>query len=314
MAEKKTNITDSKKSKRSILYTVVVTILFAIACLNGRLIQPLEEEIEQGEFALSDAEFQVHVIDVGQADSILVIADGEAMLIDAAESGNAQTILDYIAAQNITELKYAAATHMHADHIGGYGKVFAGIKVKTVLEPVYADSLVPTTKTYERYLDGVETTGAKLHAAEAGETFTLGGATITVVGPVSEDASDLNNTSLVLRVDYEGVSCLFTGDMEEPEEKAILASGADLDVDFLKVGHHGAKTSSSEAFLAALTPQYAAISCGAGNDYGHPTPEALERLGVHTDNILITMDEGDVVFSYDKDTGTCSFTGTKNEE
>lgn len=313
MAKKKTNINDSKKSKRSLLYTIVVTILFAIACLNGRLM-PQEEEMEQGDFALSDAEFQVHMINVGQADSILVIADGEAMLIDAAESGNAQTILDYLAAQNIKELKYAAATHMHADHIGGYGKVFAGIKVKTVLEPVYADSLVPTTKTYERYLDGIDVTGAKLRAAEAGSTYQLGGATITVLGPVSKDAGDLNNTSLVLRVDYEDVSCLFTGDMEKPEEEEILASGADLDVDYLKVGHHGAKTSSSEAFLAAVTPQYAAISCGEGNDYGHPTPEALERLGVHTDNILITKDVGDVVFCYDKDTGTCSFTGTDTKE
>lgn len=313
MAKKKTNINDSKKSKRSLLYTIVVTILFAIACLNGRLM-PQEEEMEQGDFALSDAEFQVHMINVGQADSILVIADGEAMLIDAAESGNAQTILDYLAAQNIKELKYAAATHMHADHIGGYGKVFAGIKVKTVLEPVYADSLVPTTKTYERYLDGIDVTGAKLRAAKAGSTYQLGGATITVLGPVSKDADDLNNTSLVLRVDYEDVSCLFTGDMEEPEEEEILASGADLDVDYLKVGHHGARTSSSEAFLAAVTPQYAAISCGEGNDYGHPTPEALERLGVHTDNILITKDVGDVVFCYDKDTGTCSFTGTDTKE
>lgn len=313
MAKKKTNINDSKKSKRSLLYTIVVTILFAIACLNGRLM-PQDEKMEQGDFALSDAEFQVHMINVGQADSILVIADGEAMLIDAAESGNAQTILDYLAAQNIKELKYAAATHMHADHIGGYGKVFAGIKVKTVLEPVYADSLVPTTKTYERYLDGIDVTGAKLRAAKAGSTYQLGGATITVLGPVSKDADDLNNTSLVLRVDYEDVSCLFTGDMEEPEEEEILASGADLDVDYLKVGHHGAKTSSSEAFLAAVTPQYAAISCGEGNDYGHPTPEALERLGVHTDNILITKDVGDVVFCYDKDTGTCSFTGTDTKE
>ncbi|MBQ8010730.1 MAG: MBL fold metallo-hydrolase [Oscillospiraceae bacterium] len=313
MAKKKTNINDSKKSKRSLLYTIVVTILFAIACLNGRLM-PQDEKMEQGDFALSDAEFQVHMINVGQADSILVIADGEAMLIDAAESGNAQTILDYLAAQNIKELKYAAATHMHADHIGGYGKVFAGIKVKTVLEPVYADSLVPTTKTYERYLDGIDVTGAKLRAAKAGSTYQLGGATITVLGPVSKDADDLNNTSLVLRVDYEDVSCLFTGDMEEPEEEEILASGADLDVDYLKVGHHGARTSSSEAFLAAVTPQYAAISCGEGNDYGHPTPEALERLGVHTDNILITKDVGDVVFCYDKDTGTCSFTGTDTKE
>ena len=309
MAGRKNPLLSQKDSKKKILYVIVVAVLFAIACLNGQFAQ--QEEQPEGQIALSDAEFQVHVIDVDQADSILIIADGEAMLIDAAESKSAQTILDYLDAQGVKTLKYAAATHMHNDHIGGYAKVFAGIKAKTVLEPIYADSLVPTTRTYENYLDGIEVTGAKLRAPKAGTTYQLGGAEITVLGPVSKNADDLNNTSLVLRVDYGDVSCLFTGDMEKPEEEEILASGADLNVDFLKVGHHGAKTSSSEAFLAAVTPQYAAISCGKDNDYGHPTPEALKRLRVHTDNILTTMDAGTLVFCYDKDTGKCSFAGTK---
>lgn len=309
MAKQKNPISKQKKSKNSIIYTIVVVILFAIACINGRFATE-DEPLSQGEVVLSEAEFQVHIIDVGQADSILVIADGEAMLIDAAESKNAQTILDYLTAQNVTELKYAAATHMHADHIGGYPKVLEGIKAKTMLEPVYADSLVPTTRIYERHLDAVDANGAKLHAAAVGETFSLGNAKITVLGPVGEEDDDLNNTSLVLRVDYADVSCMFTGDMEKPAELELVESGADLDVDFLKVGHHGAQTSSSEEFLALATPQYAAISCGVDNEYGHPTPEALERLGKHTNNIRITAEEGTLVFSYDADTKTCSFSGS----
>lgn len=307
MARKKQSIPSKNKSSNLMLYCFVIVILSIVALTSGRL--STEQQIRNGDFAASDAEFQVHVIDVGQADSILVIADGEAMLIDAAESQNSQTILDYLEAQNVTSLKYAAATHMHADHIGGYPGVLEGIKAETVLEPVYSDSLVPTTKTYERYLDAVEANGAKLHPADAWETFFLGNAKITVLGPVSENADDLNNTSLVLRVDYEDISCLFTGDMEKPEEEEILAGGAKLNVDFLKVGHHGADTSSSEAFLAAVTPQYAAISCGKDNDYGHPTPEALERLGRYTDEIRITAEEGSLVFAYDKETRSCTFTG-----
>lgn len=310
MKRPKNPLLASKKSKKYIIYTIVVVILFAIACLNGQ-ISLTQQPLPEGQIALSDAEFQVHVIDVEQADSILVIADGEAMLIDAAESKSAQTILDYLEAQDVQNLKYAVATHMHNDHIGGYAKVFAGIKAKTVLEPIYADKLVPTTRTYEKYLDGIDVTGAKLRTPKAGTTYQLGGATITVLGPVSKNADDLNNTSLVLRVDYDGVSCLFTGDMEKPEEEEILAAGADLDVDFLKVGHHGARTSSSDAFLAAVTPRYAAISCGKDNDYGHPTPEALKRLGAYTDDILITMNDGNLVFCYDKDTKTCSYRGDK---
>lgn len=311
---KKQSVSNKKKSNNSILYCIVVAILTFIALMNGRLSTEQKEQagnVQQGNFAASDAEFQVHVIDVGQADSILVIADGEAMLIDAAESKNGEDILAYLAEQNVKDLKYAVATHMHADHIGGFPKVLGGIKVGTVLEPVYADSLVPTSKTYERYLDAIEANGAKLHAADAWETFALGNAKITVLGPVSEEADDLNNTSLVLRVDYGDTSCIFTGDMEKPEEEQILAGNMKLNVDFLKVGHHGAKTSSSEEFLAAVTPEYAAISCGLDNDYGHPTPEALERLRVHTDNILITSEVGSIVFAYDKETRSCTFTGER---
>lgn len=203
---------------------------------------------------------------------------------------------------------------MHADHIGGMAQVLDGIETRTVLEPVYADSLVPTTKVYERYLDAIEENNIGLYAAKAGETFSLGNAKITVLGPVSEEPEDLNNTSLVLRVDYGAASCLFTGDMEEPEEKELLQNGADLDVDFLKVGHHGAATSSSEAFLAAVTPQYAAISCGKDNDYGHPTEEALARLRTHTNDIRITAEEGSLVFAYDKDTQSGTFTGENTAE
>ncbi len=314
MAYKRSPIPKKQKSRNLTLYWFLIAILFGIALLNARYSTPQQEKLPGGDFTLADAEFQVHVIDVGQADSILVIADGEAMLIDAAEAGSAETILSYLEAQQITKLKYAAATHMHADHIGGMAQVLNGIETRTVLEPVYADSLVPTTKVYERYLDAIEENNIGLYAAKAGETFTLGNAKITVLGPVSEEPEDLNNTSLVLRVDYGEASCLFTGDMETPEESEILQSGANLDVDLLKVGHHGAATSSSEAFLAAVTPQYAAISCGKNNDYGHPTQEALTRLRSHTNDIRITAEEGSLVFAYDKDTQSAVFTGQTTAE
>jgi beta-lactamase superfamily II metal-dependent hydrolase len=122
MKRPKNPLLASKKSKKYIIYTIVVVILFAIACLNGQ-ISLTQQPLPEGQIALSDAEFQVHVIDVEQADSILVIADGEAMLIDAAESKSAQTILDYLEAQDVQNLKYAVATHMHNDHIGGYAFV-----------------------------------------------------------------------------------------------------------------------------------------------------------------------------------------------
>lgn len=309
MGKRSSRMPKEKKSSNMTLFTIVIVVLLAIACLNGRYVTP-----QQGNFADSEAEFQVHVIDVGQADSILVIADGEAMLIDAAETGNAGTICEYLRKCGVKSLKYAVATHMHADHIGGFPGVLEEFKAETVLEPVYADSLVPTTRVYERYLDAVEANSKTYHAAEAGETFALGGAKITVVGPVSKETDDMNNTSLVLRVDYDEASCLFTGDMETPEEESIIRSGAKLNVDFLKVGHHGAATSSGRNFLAMVMPQYAVISCGVDNDYGHPAESTMERLKKFTKEIHITAEEGSVVFSYDKETGACKIVSERSEE
>jgi len=299
----------SGSSRNKMIYTVVVVILTIIALISGRFSTEQQEQqsdlqIFNQEFTVSDAEFQVHVIDVGQGDSILVSADGETMLIDAAESSASAKIISYLNAQNITTLDYAVATHMHADHIGGFPKVLGAVGLKNMLEPVYQDSLIPTTKTYEKYLDAVEASGAKYTAMKTGDSFTLGSAKIDVLAPVSEHASSLNNTSLVLRVQYDDIVCIFTGDMETPEEKTILntVDNAQLKATFLKAGHHGSDTSSGEAFLEQVRPEYVAISCGVDNKYGHPAESTLEHLRAYTDNVYITAQQGDVIFLYDKDT------------
>jgi len=310
------------QSRNSVIYVILIIVLIGIALYAGRQEQTQQqpeqqnslqifdgdEEIPQDyNFTVSDAEFQVHVIDVGQGDSILVMADGKAMLIDAAESKSANKIISYLQAQNVTELEYAATTHLHADHIGGYPKVMSAVKPKTVIESICPESILPTTKVYEKYLQGIEASGAKYQTMKAGDTFTLGNANITVLAPISEHSASLNNTSLVLRVQYDDVVCIFTGDMELPEEKTVVASSVDLPehflkADFLKAGHHGSDTSSGEAFLAEVQPEYVGISCGVDNKYGHPAQSTLEHLRAYTDEVHITAEEGDVVFLYDADT------------
>ena len=296
-------------------------ILTIIALISGKYSTDKSAEsdlqiIQEQNITVSDAEFQVHVIDVGQGDSILVSADGQTMLIDAAESSAGDKILSYLNAQNITELNYAAATHMHADHIGGFPKVFASVKPKIMLEPVFEDSLIPTTKTYEKYLDAVEASGAEYKELKTGDSFTLGNAQVTVLAPVSEHASSLNNTSLVLRVQYDDIVCIFTGDMETPEEKTVLSTVDNtlLKADFLKAGHHGSDTSSGEAFLEQVQPKYVGISCGVDNKYGHPAESTLEHLRNYTDNVYITAQQGDIVFLYDKDTKTCNVVTNGKEQ
>lgn len=300
---KTSSIPEEPKAKNKIIYCIVVAILTVIALISGKYSLEQTPEENNSKINIDNAEFQVHVIDVGQGDSILVCADGETMLIDAGESKASAKILSYLESQNITELDYAAATHMHADHIGSFSKIFDEIKPKNIIEPVYHDSLVPTTKTYEKYLDAVEATGANYQALKSGDNFTLGNAKISVLAPVSDEkVSSLNNTSLVLRVQYDDIVCLFTGDMETQEEKTILENNPDLKADFLKAGHHGSDTSSSEDFLAQVQPSYVAISCGVDNKYGHPADSTLEHLAVWTEDIHITAQEGDIIFLYDKDT------------
>ena len=317
---KKNTTPNQGNSKNNIIYAIVVIVLCAVALFAGRQEQQQQEqanslqifdgddEIPQNDnFTISDAEFQVHMIDVGQGDSILVMADGQAMLIDAAESKASSAIISYLQAQNVTELEYAVATHLHADHIGGYPKVMGAVKPKNVIESICPESILPTTQTYEKYLKAIEESGAKYQALKAGDTFTLGNASITVLAPISEHASSLNNTSLVLRVQYDDVVCIFTGDMELPEEKTLVASSVEmpenfLKADFLKAGHHGSDTSSGEAFLAEVQPEYVGISCGVDNKYGHPAQSTLEHLKAYTDEVHITAEEGDIVFLYDADT------------
>ncbi|MBQ7013033.1 MAG: MBL fold metallo-hydrolase [Oscillospiraceae bacterium] len=308
---KRRQLPKKKKTKNVVLYCIVVTILFAVACISGRYAMQHPDSLKS---ALADTELQVHVIDVGQGDSILVIADGEAMLIDAAESGAADAIVTYLEKQGVTKLRYAVGTHGHSDHIGGFPKVLAAVPAERVIEPVYDDDLIPTTKTYERFLDAADACGASFSAMQAGDSFRLGGAVVEVLGPVPGKAKDLNNASLVLRVTYDKVSCLFTGDMEISEENTILESGAAVSADFLKVGHHGSDTSSGAEFLAAVRPKYAAVSCGVDNDYGHPCKEPMDLLEKMNVETHITAEEGDIVFAYDKETGSCGFVGAETAE
>ena len=310
MAGKKHTLPEEAQgnSRNKLIYSILVAILTMIALISGKYSTEHPQETQNQNITVSDAEFQVHVMDVGQGDSILISADGQTLLIDAAESGESGKIVSYLNAQGIAELDCAAATHMHADHIGGFPKVFSSIKPKAMIEPVFQDSLIPTTKTYEKYLDAVEASGAEYKALKTGDSFTLGNAQITVLAPVSEHASSLNNTSLVLRVQYDDIVCLFTGDMETPEEKTILSTvdNSQLKATFLKAGHHGSDTSSGEAFLEQVQPEYAAISCGVDNKYGHPAESTLEHLRKYTDKIYITAQQGDIVFLYDKDTKSCN--------
>lgn len=221
--------------------------------------------------------FSVHFIDVGQADSALILCENEAVLIDAGDVDSYAAIDAYLKAQNVKQLKYFILTHAHADHIGSADDVLKNYAVENVIMPKYSEENMPTSKVYEDLLYALSDSGAKVYAAKAGLSYNLSGCSFSVYAP-NKDYKELNDSSVVVRFTYGETNFLFQGDAEKASENDVLAAGFDVRADVLKMGHHGSKTSSTEKYLRAVSPKLAVISCGENNSYKLPSDSVLQRL------------------------------------
>ena len=239
---------------------------------------------------------QVIVFDVGQADCTLLKTNDHAMLIDAGNAGQDKLVLKYLAEYGITTLDYLVATHPHADHIGSMTSVVNAVdSIGTVIMP----DKPHTTKTYENLITAIEKKDIPLTIPTPGEVFQWGDASVEVLAPNSATYKDLNEYSIVLRVEFGDTSFLFTGDAGTISENEQLATGILLKSDVLKVGHHGSRTSSTQKYLNAVAPSYAVICCGVDNDYGHPHTEAMTRLTGTGATIYRTDQQGTIIFTTD---------------
>ena len=236
----------------------------------------------------------VHYIDVGQGDSELVCCNGEYMLIDAGEPDASDAVLEYLDALGIDRLDYLVCTHGHSDHCGGLDAVVESLGVETVFTSPYAVD----SPSYEIFTDAVYDAGLELTVPVLGESYRLGEASFSFIGPL-EDYDNLNDDSLVMRLEYGDTSFLFTGDMTSKAEKDLINDGADLRCDVLKVGHHGSSGSSCYQFLYEAQPGIGVISCEKGNSYGHPHEETLSRLNDADVTVFRTDLEGSIVIFSD---------------
>lgn len=222
-----------------------------------------------------NGQLKVYYFDVGQGDSILIqTPQGEDILIDGGNNDKGDDVVRYLQALHVNDLEVMIATHPDADHIGGLDTVLSNVVVKSVFTP----RVTHTTQTYEDFLLAVKQEGLKLKEAKAGVDLGLKGAKAKFVGPVQSYGSELNDWSAVLKLAFGKNTFLFTGDAPIRSEEDMIATRQDIQSDVLKVGHHGARTSTGQSFLTAVKPKYAIISVGQGNRYGHPTEEVLNRL------------------------------------
>lgn len=262
----------------------VVTVLLLIVLGVGHLfadnenVNPFSQQSTP--ITADGSSMSVSFMDVGQGDCTLIsLPDGKYVLIDAANPGDGDNIVSYLSELGISKIDYVIATHPHADHIGGMAYIISNMEIGQVFAPKVAAEDVPTSKTYENFLNEIKANNIKLSAAKGSNVLFEGeGYRVECLAPNKDRYDGLNNYSIVVKIVHGENTLLFTGDAESEVEEELALKGYDLDCDLLKVGHHGSSSSSGAEFLEAVSPRYAVISCGRDNSYGHPHEETLSAF------------------------------------
>ena len=257
---------------------------------GNALLKDSKEEKEQ--LVDKDNTLKIYYLDVGQADSILIDSNNEYMLIDGGNNNDGPLLVKYFQELGIKDIKYIVGTHPHEDHIGGIDEVINNFNINQIFIP----DAITTTKTFEDLLDSIERKNLTFTVPTINNTYTLGETTIKIIY-TGTDTSDLNNSSIIIKLTYKKTSYLFTGDATNITEKKIL--NKDIKSDVLKIGHHGSKYSSTENFIKKVNPKYAIISVGKGNKYGHPNIETINLLNKYNIKTYRTDELGTILLTSD---------------
>ncbi|GKU25388.1 ComEC/Rec2 family competence protein [Clostridium folliculivorans] len=280
-----------KKLFKLPILLILLLSLFIAGCSNSKTDISTSNNLTSGKLV-------VHYIDVGQGDSILIQTKDKNFLIDAGPKENEDKLLSYLKKINIKRLDYVVATHPHEDHIGGMTNI-----IKTYdIGKFYAPKVTNTTKTFQNMLLALKDKNKNINVIKPGmgDDIDLGENTkVEVFSPNSSKYDDLNNYSPIIKVTYGKNSFLFTGDAEKLEESEVLQKKYDIKADVLKVGHHGSSSSTGKDFLSKVSPSIAVISCGKGNDYGHPHKETLKTLEDAKVKVYRTDISGTIVITSD---------------
>lgn len=286
----------TRKIQRRSVYLIAV----AVALLLFFALPYLLPHAATPRAAVDEGCLEIHVIDVGQGDAVLLRSAQATVLVDCGTNESERALSAYLSRLRVEHLDYLILSHPHEDHMGGADMILRELDVDTVLLP----DVTPEEDIGAQLAAAYAASTATVRTAVAGDVLTVGELTVTVLSPPEQCFEQMNDNSLVLRVTYGDTALLLTGDAEQAVEQYLLTTydAQALDCDLLKAGHHGSQTSSSEELLEALTPAYVAISCGKGNPYGHPMQQVLDRIAAVGARACRTDREGSLVFVSDGET------------
>jgi competence protein ComEC len=233
----------------------------------------------------------VHFIEVGDADCILIEQGNSSMLIDAGNNDDSTMINEYISKLGINKLDILVGTHFDEDHIGAMDSVIENFDIGKI----YLPKSEMTNHDFEDVMIAVQKKGLQISEPIPDETFKIGDSTCTILAPVSMGYEKSNNYSIVIKLKSGSTSFLFTGDAEKISEQEMMRRGFDLTADVLKLGHHGSISSTSKEFLERVNPKYAILMVGRDNKYYHPHKRIMERLKAMGIKVYRTDENGTII-------------------
>ena len=245
-----------------------------------------------------NGEMKVHFLDVGQGLSILVQSEGKTIIYDGGDRKTSSFVVSYLKKQNIKTIDYLISSHYDADHMAGLIGCLKAFDVKHVISSDYEHD----SKLYKSFVKAVKADGLTMEHPAVGETFTFGSGKFTILAPSTIDKKGSNNNSVAIKLENGDNSFVFTGDAEHASENAMCNTGIDLECDVLVPGHHGSATATSWDFLQKTVPEYAVISCGANNKYGHPDKDTMDKLESMEIKVYRTDKQGTITVVSDGNT------------
>ena len=285
------------RSERRKIIIIIIILFFCINITNINKTKPKN--------IIKSDEFMIHMIEVGQAESFLLTQGNQTALIDCGKLLTGRKVVSYLKKLGITKIDYLIITHPHEDHIGGMFQVLDNFEIGIIIFPKVDEKQIEHL-WYKILMYKIEKEKYQIKYAQKGDVYNIQDATFEVIAAETEVGENINNYSIVSKVSFGEIDIIMTGDAEKEVEEEILKSGVNIDAEILKIGHHGSRTSTTEQFLDAISPEFALISCKKGNDYNHPVKSTMNRLEerdievYRTDecgNVIITITNNEIEFN-----------------